>query len=210
MIKEKTVNLQIMKPNQRKISTQDKKKLVASACVTFIIGFAGVGIISLFTNTDENDTAQAQAPIETVQESQPKKHFDDSKVQEFKSQLESDNLLYVYVDNMYEWLQDSINASHCDSTFINLVNGYHDIVTMLGEGKLEEVIQYQNEHQVLSDNHLWQIRAAYKGWRDESGEHEYDANSSKEAKAQFERDYKDIVSFNEIYMIHEGKTEIAE
>ena len=44
MIKEKTVNLQIMKPNQRKISTQDKKKLVASACVTFIIGFAGVGI----------------------------------------------------------------------------------------------------------------------------------------------------------------------
>ena len=137
-------------------------------------------------------------------------YFDNSKVQEFKSQLESDNLLYVYVDNMYEWLQDSINASHCDSTFINLVNGYHDIVTMLGEGKLEEVIQYQNEHQVLSDNHLWQIRAAYKGWRDESGEHEYDANSSKEAKAQFERDYKDIVSFNEIYMIHEGKTEIAE
>lgn len=199
-----------MKPNQRKISTQDKKKLIASACLTFFIGFVGVGIISLFTNTNEHESSQAQAPSKTVKKPQPKKQFDDTKVQEFMNQLESDNLLYVYVDNMYQWLQDSINATHCDSIFINRVKGYHDIVMMLSEGKLEEVIKYQNKHQVLSDIHLWQIRAAYKGWRDESGEHEYDENSSKEAMAQFERDYKDIVSFNEIYMIHEGKTEKAE
>jgi hypothetical protein len=42
-----------MKPNQRKISTQDKKKLITSACLAFIIGFVGVGVISLFVNTDE-------------------------------------------------------------------------------------------------------------------------------------------------------------
>ena len=196
-----------MKPNQRKISTQDKKKLITSACLAFIIGFVGVGVISLFVNTDETKAPEAQAPVVTTQKPQPKKQIEDNKVQEFKRQLESDNLLYVYVDNMYQWLQDSINASHCDSTFINQVNGYHDITMMLSEGKLDEVIQYQNEHQVLSDVHLWQIRAAYKGWRDESGEHEYDTHSSKEAKAQFERDYKDIVSFNEIYLIHVGKTE---
>lgn len=210
MIKEKTVNLQIMKPNERKISTQDKKKLITSACLTFIIGFAGVGIISLFSGSNDNDSSQEKVLVETTPKPQPKNQFDDSKVQEFKNQLKSDNLLYVYVENMYEWLQDSVNAAHCDSTFINRVKGYHDIVTMLSDGKLEEVIQYQNEHQVLSDVHLWQIRAAYKGWRDELGEHEYDENSSKEAMAQFERDYKDIVSFNEIYMIHEGKTEKAE
>lgn len=195
-----------MKLDQRKISTQDKKKLVTSACLTFVIGFVGVGIISLFVNSDDNDAVQIQTPVETSKP-QPKKQFDDSKVQEFKNLLRSDNLLYVYVDNMYEWLQDSVNAAHCDSTFINQVQGYHDIVKMLSEGKLEEAIQYQDENQVLSDIHLWQVRAAYKGWRDESGEHEYDENSSKEAMAQFERDYKDIVSFNEIYMIHEGKTE---
>lgn len=195
-----------MKLDQRKISTQDKKKLVTSACLTFVIGFVGVGIISLFVNSDDNDDVQIQTPVETPKP-QPKKQFDDSKVQEFKNLLRSDNLLYVYVDNMYEWLQDSVNAAHCDSTFINQVQGYHDIVKMLSEGKLEEAIQYQDENQVLSDIHLWQVRAAYKGWRDESGEHEYDENSSKEAMAQFERDYKDIVSFNEIYMIHEGKTE---
>lgn len=195
-----------MKLDQRKISTQDKKKLVTSACLTFVIGFVGVGIISLFVNSDDNDAVQIQTPVETSKP-QSKKQFDDSKVQEFKNLLRSDNLLYVYVDNMYEWLQDSVNAAHCDSTFINQVQGYHDIVKMLSEGKLEEAIQYQDENQVLSDIHLWQVRAAYKGWRDESGEHEYDENSSKEAMAQFERDYKDIVSFNEIYMIHEGKTE---
>lgn len=199
-----------MKPNQRKISTQDKKKLITSACMTFIIGFAGVGIISIFTNTNENESSQAQSPVKKVYAPQPKQQFDNAKVQEYKNQLESDNLLYVYVDNMYEWLQDSVNAAHCDTTFINRVKGYHDIVMMLSEGKLEEVIHYQNEHQVLSDIHLWQIRAAYKGWRDELGEHEYDENSKKEAMMQFERNYKDIVSFNEIYMIHEGKNEIKE
>lgn len=200
-----------MKPNKNKLSRQDIIKLIGLPCLTFIIGFICVWVVSLFINNDDTpQTEPTESTYEVVKEpvaSQPYASQIDEAYQDYKRQLESDNLLYVYVDNMYNWLQDSINASHVDSTFIHQVNGYHDIVQLLRQGKIQEVVDYQNEHQVLSEQHLWQIRAAYKGWRDESGEHEYDDDSSKDAKEQFEKGYKDIVSFSEIYLIHEGKTE---
>lgn len=198
-----------MKENKRKISQQDILKLIGFPSLTFIIGFVGVWIFSQFNNSNDIEDAQPQKSIATIENTQAKKENSnfDRQVRDFMEQLESDNLLYVYVDNMYNWLQDSINASNCDSIFIKRVKGYHDIVQLLREGEIQKVIDYQNVNNVLSEDHLWQIRAAYKGWRDESGEHEYDTDGSDNAKSQFERDYKDIVSFREIYLIHEGKTE---
>lgn len=200
-----------MKANEKKNSQQTILQLIGLPCLTFIIGFVSVWVISLFFLSNESLDKDSANGIqnEEVIPVPPKDTFDEKKLQNYKQQLESENLLYVYVDNMYQWLQDSINAAHVDSLFLQEVNGYHEIVQLLREGEIEAVIDYQNEHQVLSDTHLWQIRAIYKGWRDEQGEHEYDKIGVAEAREQFKKEYVNIVSFNELDKIHEGKSEKA-
>ena len=201
-----------MKANEKKNSQQTILQLIGIPCLTFIIGFVSVWVFSLFFLSNDSQEADAanSIPKEEVNPVPPQSAADkliEKELKKFNQQLESDHLLYVYIDNMYQWLQDSVNASHVDSFFIAKVNGYHDIVQLLREGEIQKVIDYQNEHQVLSETHLWQMRAIYKGWRDEQGEHEYDKNGVAEAREQFKKDYENIVSFNELDKIHEGKSE---
>ena len=184
--------------------------------LAFIIGFGCVWAASVFDGGNSEESAMATESASTLQadavsaaQSQAASLY-AKKIAAFEYQLQQDNLLFLQVDSMHSWQEDSINASYCDSIFIQQVCGYYDIIQMLRRGDIQDVVKYQNEHQVLSDTHLWQIRAAYKGWRDDMGEHEYDQESIKEAKLQFEKDYQSYLSFRDIESIREGKTEILQ
>jgi len=189
------------------------KNKILYPVLAFIIGFALVWAASVVDEGNSDEAAQVVEPASQVEADAVSSAQNRSaalyakKIATFEYQLQQDNLLFLQVDSMHSWLEDSINASYCDTLFIQQVNGYYDIIQMLRRGEIQNVVKYQNEHQVLSDTHLWQIRAAYKGWRDDMGEHEYDKESVKEAKLQFEKEYPSYVSFRDIESIREGKTE---
>lgn len=202
--------------SQDKNNSTKSFRMIGLPAIAFCTGIFCAWIFSLFFNDNTaNATEKEQDSVMTEIVQPNNSEVTDNKdsafaaeIKSYQEQLESAGLLYAQVENMHEWSKDSAVQANCDSTFLTKIEGYYQIVQLLRKGKLDEAIAFQDMHHVLNDTHLWHIRAAYQGWKDQEGEHEYTPAAAEEAKDAFMDTHADIVSFHQINEIHLGRQEI--
>lgn len=165
----------------------------------------------------ENTNGIGEEPLDEAESDSEEDSFENLKPEQVRSMVDgysttlaNPDVTFAQIDEMYSQMQ-KIKEKAPDLLPLETeqkITLYQTVVNKIKEGDLQGATDaIERQKSLFNDIHLNYLRAAYKGWTDATGYHQYQAESAGMAKAQFVDRHADFTSFRDIESLKEGKRE---